>query len=199
MADILILAGVLFAAAAGYKKGLIHAVFNLGYHVVALISSALLYPFVTNWLKTTALNDIIYKAVEKRVAQGGIINTDGVPSVFHSIVQSGADAAAQSTAQSVTSLAVTVISIAIVFIAVKVILSLLSGVMKGVSKVPVLGSVNKACGFLLGAAGGAVVVYILLALAAAFPGTFIYNQIMAGTIAKSMFENNLVLELIFKI
>lgn len=199
MADIVIVVIIALAALAGYKKGLVRSVFNLGYHVAALIVSALLYPAVTNWLRDTKLYTVILTSVEEKIAAGKIINIDNIPQMFRAAVQSGADAAVRSTAESVTNLAITVIAIVAVFVIVKCLLSLISGVLTSVSKLPVLSGVNRLCGFAVGALAGAIAVYLLLALTAAFPESAVYTHVVNGALSKEMFDNNLILKFVLKI
>jgi len=198
MADIIILVIIAGAAVIGYKKGLVHSVFNLGYHFVALIAAAVFYPMVSSWLTGTRLYSMIFDSITKRVASGGFINVEALPEFMRQTAQTGINAAAENTAATVTNLIVTIVSIVIVFVVVKFTLSIISKVINSFAKLPVIKGFNKLGGFMFGILSGIVIVYVVLAIAAMFPQSQITGFIEQGTFAQSMYNNNLVMKCIFK-
>ncbi len=198
MADIIILVIIAGAAVIGYKKGLVHSVFNLGYHFVALIAAAIFYPMVSKWLVGTKLYNIIFESITQRVTEGGFINVEALPDFMQQTAQAGINAAAENTAATVTNLIVTIVSIVIVFVVVKLALSIVSKAINSFAKLPVIKGFNKLGGFAFGILSGIVIVYVLLAVVAMFPQSQITGFIEQGTFAQSMYNNNIVMKCIFK-
>ncbi len=198
MADIIVLIIIAAAALIGYKKGFVKAVFNLGYHIVALIVAAVCYPFVTEALTKTRLYTIVYDAVFKKAAEGNFINIDALPEFLRSSAQEGVNAVAQNTATTVTDLIVTILSILIVFVAVKLILGVVSKVFDVFAKLPVIKSFNRLGGFVFGLLSGAIIVYVVMAVLTMLPESSLTQLITSGNIAGAMYNNNLVLQFIFR-
>lgn len=196
MADFIVLAIIFCTAIFGYKKGLVHSVFNFGYHIVSLIAAALFYPMVTDWLAKTSLYGKILDIVTQKLGTGGV-DLSALPIFMQNTVKAGTDAVTNATAAMVTQLVLTVIAIVIVFVVVKVLLWVVSLFATSVTKLPIIKGINKLGGFFFGILSGFVVTYFALAILSMFPGSVLYEQVQISTIAKSMFDNNLIMNLFF--
>lgn len=195
MADIIILLIVIGAAMLGYKKGLVHSVFNFGHHIVSLVAAILFYPVVTDWLATTSLQQKIYELVSGKM--GGGTDVSQLPSFMQEAVKSGTQAVTDATATMLTQVFLTIIAVLIVFVGVKIILWVASFFVKSVTKLPVIKTFNKIGGFFFGVLSGIVITYVILAIVSMFPGSAVYNYAQLGSLSKSMLDNNMILNLIF--
>lgn len=198
MADIIILIIISAAALLGYKKGFAKAVFNLGYHIVALIVATVSYPMVTSALKGTKLYTIIFDAIFKKASEGNFINVEALPEFLRETAQSGVNAVAQNTATTITDLIVTILSIVIIFIAVKLLLGIIAKVLDLFAKLPVIKSFNKLGGFLFGALSGAIIVYIILAVLTMIPDSAVTKFVTESTVASAMYNNNIILQFVLR-
>ncbi|MBO7208644.1 MAG: CvpA family protein [Clostridia bacterium] len=195
MADIIILLIIIVAAMTGYKKGLVHSVFNFGHHIISLVAAMLFYPVVTDWLATTSLQQKIYELVSGKM--GGGTDVSQLPSFMQEAVKSGTQAVTDATSTMVTQIFLTIIAVLIVFVGVKIILWVASFFVKSVTKLPVIKTFNKIGGFFFGVLSGVVITYVILAIVSMFPGSAVYNFVELGSLSKNMLDNNLILNLIF--
>ncbi|MBQ3114647.1 MAG: CvpA family protein [Clostridia bacterium] len=196
MADLLVILIVVIAAILGYKKGLVHSVFNFGHHIVSLVAAILFYPVVTDWLSTTTLQQKIYELVSGKIGNGADVSQ--LPSFMQEAVKSGTQAMTDATATMLTQVFLTIIAVLIVFVGVKIILWIVSLFVKTVTKLPIIKGVNKIGGFFFGILSGIIIAYVALAIVSMFPGSTIYSYVQLGSLSKNMLDNNLILNLIFK-
>ena len=189
MADIVVIAIVAILALIGWNSGLIKAIFHLGYYLISVVIALFLYPWLTGivmasrfavWLET----EIIYPA---------IVNNAPVPA----LLRKAADAVASNTATGLTKVIISIICFVAAFIIVRIGLKFTVRLLDKIAKLPVLNIVNKVGGLAVGALNGVLVVYIALAIAAVFVNPDVVGFINRSTIASHMFNENILLKLLF--
>lgn len=188
--DIILLALIALVAFSCKKKGLIKCVMGLISTVLAIILTCVFRQPAIDVIKKASFYDNIYKAVNDRVAQSiktenlGIINT-----LAGDAVNKGAGVITESV---ITSLLSIVLSI-VLFIVIILILRIFTNAISSVAKLPVLNFVNSLCGLLWGGLIGLALVYAIFAVWAYFTSYQLPPLLSDSTLAKSMFETNLLL------
>ena len=209
--DIVLLVFLLLSLIFGYKKGLIGVAFNLCAFLVALVVTWILYTPITNIvINNTEIDDGIKNAIiEKGVIktqenevkeEENIVNKYVQQYVTNPITNTTNDVIEETA--KVVSEKVVAIGVAIVlFIVVRLALILLKFVAEAIAKLPIIKQFNKAGGLIYGAIRGMFIIYIFLAILFFIMSVnnsgMIANMINSSLISKYLYENNLILNIIF--
>lgn len=196
MADILLFLFIGAMALWGMKSGFIKTVFRLGYYIIAVSVSMYLYPVLSNYLTESPVSAFIHdKLIMPRIA---VDTADiAVPAFMGQIIRSGIENTTESVAAALTAAVLKVICFIGIFLAVKIGLRLVAGILNKIAKLPVLSSLNKLGGFAAGAVNGIIISYIALAVAATFANAKLQDIIDASKYASVMYNNNLILKILF--
>ncbi len=196
MSDIFVLVILVFAAYIGFKTGFVRAVFRFGHYIISIGCAMLLYPYLSKLLADSALRAVIRdKFIAPRLAAktGGI----NLPPVLQDPLQQGVNAASQSLADAMTNIVMGIICFLLIMIIVSIGLKLVVGMLDTVAKLPVIRLFNKVGGLAMGFVNGIFVVYLILAVTAVFMNDKLYAFISDSKYAIMMYNNNLLLKLIF--
>ena len=215
--DIIILSILALSLIFGYRKGLIGVAFNLCAFLVALIITWILYTPITNLvINNTEIDDgirntIIEKGVikekvddekteEKKEENDNVVNqyiqkyvTEPATNATNNVVEETA---------KVVSEKVVAIGVAIgLFIVVRIGLIFLKFVAEAIAKLPIIKQCNKVGGLIYGAIRGMFIIYIFLAILffvmSINNSGMIASMINSSIISKMLYENNLILNIIF--
>ena len=215
--DIIILSILALSLIFGYRKGLIGVAFNLCAFLVALIITWILYMPITNLvINNTEIDDgirntIIEKGVikekvddekteEKKEENDNVVNqyiqkyvTEPATNATNNVVEETA---------KVVSEKVVAIGVAIgLFIVVRIGLIFLKFVAEAIAKLPIIKQCNKVGGLIYGAIRGMFIIYIFLAILffvmSINNSGMIASMINSSIISKMLYENNLILNIIF--
>lgn len=209
--DIVLLVFLLLSLIFGYKKGLIGVAFNLCAFLVALVVTWILYTPITNIvINNTEIDDGIKNAIiEKGVIKTQEDEAKEEENIVNKYVQLYVTTPITNTTNDVieetakvVSEKVVAIGVAIVlFIVVRIALILLKFIAEIIAKLPIIKQFNKAGGLIYGAIRGMFVIYILLAVLffvmSVNNSGIIANMINSSIISKVLYENNLILNIIF--
>ena len=209
--DIVLLVFLLLSLIFGYKKGLIGVAFNLCAFLVALVVTWILYTPITNIvINNTEIDDGIKNAIiEKGVIKTQEDEAKEEENIVNKYVQLYVTTPITNTTNDVieetakvVSEKVVAIGVAIVlFIVVRIALILLKFIAEIIAKLPIIKQFNKAGGLIYGAIRGMFVIYILLAVLffvmSVNNSGMIANMINSSIISKVLYENNLILNIIF--
>ena len=106
-----------------------------------------------------------------------------------------------SVSKNITTNLINIISMLVVFAAASIVLICISTLLDGIASLPILSQINHAGGIIFGAFEGLVVVYIVFAILTIFASIQsmkgLFEGINASTIAKGLYNNNLLLLLLF--
>lgn len=196
MADIIIIIIIAVAALLGMKAGFVRAVFHLGYYLIAAIAAFTLYPFLSEALVASRIGVYIHdKIIMPRIS----VDTTQIrtPYFIRHALSKGIENTTEALAASLTEMALSIICFLAVFLIVKFGLKLIVNILNCVARLPLLSFFNKAGGVAVGAFNGIIVVYILLAIASIFISDRLYDMIEASTFAKMMYNDNILLKIIF--
>ena len=209
--DIVLLVFLLLSLIFGYKKGLIGVAFNLCAFLVALVVTWILYTPITNIvINNTEIDDGIKNAIiEKGVIKTQEDEAKEEENIVNKYVQLYVTTPITNTTNDVieetakvVSEKVVAIGVAIVlFIVVRLALILLKFVAEIIAKLPVIKQFNKAGGLIYGAIRGMFAIYVVLAIMffvmSVNNSGMIANMINSSVISKVLYENNLILNIIF--
>jgi len=186
MIDVIIIGTVALFMYLGYRRGLLRMIFSLISFILAILLASYLFPIVAEWMMETpvyyALKDYIVRTMglEDMVqAHSGEIITNlplpdiilnflyqhNTPNAFEILNVSTIE---EYIAAYFARMAINVISLFVVFVVVKFILSLISGLLDLMSRLPVIKQFNKGGGLLIGLALGVIIVWIGLAVMTLF-------------------------------
>jgi uncharacterized membrane protein required for colicin V production len=113
------------------------------------------------------------------------------------VVAEGVNSTTQTLAASLTEMAVKIICFVVVFILVRFGLKFAVKILDTIVKLPLLKQFNKLGGLAVGVLNGVVLCYIVLALASVFANDKIHQMIIQSQFAIRLYDNNLLLKLIF--
>ena len=167
------LAVLTYCALRGWRRGLIMTVFSMFATVIAIAISAQLSPQLSRTWQNTAFYEIVSERVEMTLFKGqdsqndgeesednrGVINSLPLPDVVQNVLASNDDAQnnmlgvsefRKYIADSVTGIILNAISFVLVFVGVSIIMRIIIRCLNLLSRLPVIHTMNKMGGMLVG-------------------------------------------------
>lgn len=199
--DIAVIVIIAAFAAWGFKRGLIKSVVGILSLAASIILAWALYPVIAKLLEGTDITVYIHNAVQGRISEK--LEADiqpAMPKLINDAVNAGRAGLADSAAGAVTGLILNIFAFIAVLIVSRVIIWAAAETLNIISKLPIIGTLNRISGLLLGTVQGALIVCILLTLIyAAIPlreNPILSNEIESSVIAKPMYINNPITKLL---
>jgi len=223
--DLIVAAILVVCIFVGWKKGFVITVFNFFSLLITLFLTNMLYPAVSVFLRGTELFTVIKTNVADalqldafaenltRAAEAEAINALALPEFIKTAMlennnpQAHAALAVSGFEEYVSGflagLVLNALAMLLVFAAVFALMKVIAVVLKILTKLPVIHSLNKLLGVAVGALQGVLFVWLALAVivglfaaSAVFPvGEWLPTSIWA----KWFYENNLVLKLLVQV
>lgn len=223
--DIIVLLMIAIPALIGYYKGFLYACLGFLPVIVSFFGCKILSPVCSKFLRTTALFDFFKKNVYEGLHLGNLleekaeqsqtimINDMNIPeflksallennnSVVHSLFET--EKLQDYIASYFANICLNIISVVLIAVVLYIVMKLFLGALNIVSKLPVISTVNRLCGFAIGGAKGVFLVW--------FIGTilmfFYYHEALQtffmllerSHIAAFLYHNNLLLFMVLKI
>lgn len=203
--DIAAAAILVIAFAAGMKKGMVKSVWHAAsWLITAVLVLALVVP-MSDFLKSTPVYEKAYEtvqgAVSQRITDIGSGEKLGIPDFIlkNADIESAADKTAADISENITGTTMKIAVFVLLFIIIKLLLALVFHILNAASKLPVINSTNKLLGGLLGLINTLFVIYIICAVLA----LFVTNEAVSDTVnstylVKYFYNNNILLQLVFK-
>lgn len=211
-ADLVVLAIIIIAGYIGMKRGFLRSVVGVFSIIISLALATWAYPIVANIINETNIDETITHAIEQSLgkeetsqeAEAKDEEKDGKLSLLPKSAKdaieeqtnSVIDSAKTATAKTISSLAINIISILAVFLVVRLLMFIITHALKIITKLPVIRSVDKGLGAILGALSGILVVYLLLTLltfnTALDTDHPIGKAVKDSYIASIMYDNNFI-------
>ena len=213
--DIIILSILVLSLIFGYKKGLIGVAFNLCAFLVAIIITWILYAPITSLvINNTEIDD----GIRNTIIQKGVIKEDEehiedskekkdnmvdqyIQKYVTEPVTQTANNVVEDTAKVVSEKVVAIGVAIVLFIVVRIGLILLKFVAEAIAKLPIIKQFNKTGGLIYGAIRGMFIIYIFLAILFFIMSInnsgMIASMINSSIISKMLYENNLILNILF--
>lgn len=219
--DIIIIAVIALCTFLGYKKGLIKlAVGILGFFLAIIIALVLYTPISNFIINNTNVKDNIKNAIsdtvksyvikeesaegEEKQQESKVMVTyiDGIVAKQKEMIVTGEKELIDTVSDNV---AVNIIRIGValaVFIISKLILIFINVFVDLIGKLPIIKQFNKAGGTIYGVIQGILIVYIVFAvislIAPMLNNTDFLEQINNSLIGNMVYNNNIILKLLFK-
>lgn len=217
--DLIIIGIILLCIIFGYKRGLVEVAFNLISFIIAIVLSLLLYQPVTNYIidntqfdeniKSIIVNHINPEEIQEQVEEPEK-ESDNLPDIVSNYIGKTISEAATTAKNNATEVVATNLSITVIkiitlillFIFIRIVLCLLKFLTNMLAKLPVINSINKIGGIVYGIIEGLFIVYLILAIAMAIStmtgNAEVLTYINDSNLGKTMFNNNILLKIIFK-
>ncbi len=220
--DLIIIGIVLLCIIFGYKRGLVEVAFNLISFIIAIVLSLLLYQPITNYIiDNTNFDESIKEVIVNHMNPKDIketteeieesksenenlpdIVTNYIEKTISEVANSAKTNAVEIVANNLSITAIKIITLILLFFAIRLILYLLKFITNIIAKLPVINSINKLGGIVYGVIEGLFIIYLILAIAMAIStmtgNTEILTYINGSMLGKMMFNNNILLKIIFK-
>ena len=207
--DLIIIAVVLLFIFLGYKKGLTGSLIKLLSFIIAIVVAFVLYKPVANAvIENTVIDDNIRTTLKATLGvEDKTENTEeNVPStIMDNINKEIENATDEVKANVIDQTTITIVNIGsgiVIFLAVRVILVLISLFAKILTDLPVIKQVDKLGGLAYGTIEGIVIVYAVLAVisltSVIWANNAVVTAIAKSSLGEMLYNNNIILNLLFK-
>lgn len=209
--DLIIVAVMLLFIFLGYKKGLTGSLIKLLSFVIAIVLAVILYKPVGNVvIENTTIDDNIRTSLNETFGvqenKQKEKNEENVPSsIMNNInkeIENATDEVKTNVIDETTKTVVYVGSAIVIFLAVKVVLLIVSLFTSQITKLPIIRQVDKIGGLAYGAIEGVVIVYAILAVISLTSVIWANNAVVMAigksTLGEMLYNNNIILNLLFK-
>lgn len=213
--DLLVIAVIGISVFLGYKKGFLKTLAGLLSIVISLVLAMSLQPAVSEALKKTVVYDTVYQTAAsvvetpfgtaERITDYGTGNLN-LPQKITQNMQKSIDAASENAerqiAETVASSAMKIVALLLIFLASRILIFVLMTLINFLTRLPLIGWSDGLMGALFGVFRGMLIIYIIfavIALIASFsPDNFWAVAINHSKFAKLMYNDNVLLDFIFK-
>jgi len=208
-------------AVLGYKRGLVKVVFNMFSTVLAIILVLMLYKPILNYiLNSTNINNKLENIIEnninnvfKKEYEDNSKETEkenpsfSILKVFvgdkiGNMVEDTVDVVAKSLSTEISYKIISIIVFFALFAIIRLLLYLLKTYMDAVANLPIINIFNGSCGMIYGILKGFLIIYGLFAIISIIMpiigNNIIITSIENARIGSKMFNNNIILNFIFK-
>lgn len=218
--DLIIVAIIAVCVLIGYYKGLTGSLLKIVSFLLALVITFILFKPVsnfvikhTNWdegleqaIRTTVIKEdeeVLEEKEEDKKEQQSMPDVI-VNYINKSVEDAGNQAKTAIVDSTARNVAVLIINIAVaiaLFIISRIILLLIKGLAELITKLPVIKQCDKVGGVIYGLLQSLIIIYVILAIISfispMISGTGITQQIQKSYIGSMMYNNNLLLKIIF--
>ena len=204
--DVILIVIILLNVIICYKKGLVKLAVGLVAVIVSLILAMILYKPVTNIIiKNTEIDEKIKESIINTLTTESNENDTSDKGMMQ-YMQSYVDDAVNKTKNEIVIEASEVVSTKIInvcaFLGIFVVVRILTIIADLIMSLPILKQFNKAGGIIYGILKALIIIYIILAIIFAITyitgNTTISNVISETYITKIFYNNNVLLNFIFK-
>lgn len=214
--DLVILAIIAVNVGIGFKRGLTGSLLKIASFFIALIIAFLFYkPVADLVIANTNWDDDLQASIEQmlngEVGEDGKVNEEQsslpkemveyINQNIDKVVQEAKNEVVPTVATQITSTIIQAGSAIVLFIIAKIILTIVSFLLKFITELPILKQVDKTGGIIYGLIAGLVFIWIVLAiislLSPALENTGFIKAISESAIGGFLYNNNLLMTIIF--
>lgn len=225
--DYVVLAIVVGFGIVGLARGLIFSVFKIASFFIAIILSVKLYPKAADFLAKTPIYGNIKGSIMKSLqgryeaaipvsgqgngtAVDAVIDKLALPDFLKKGILDKIPAPSDmidvqsilgNISDEITKIIVSILSLILLFLLIRLGLFIIGFILKGISRLPVIRELDRFGGLAFGALEGILMIYILFAILMIFNSspqfTQIFDSIGASAIAKSFYQNNIIISFMF--
>lgn len=220
--DIIIVLIIALCTFIGYKRGLIKVAVNILGFFLAIIIALLLYTPISNFIiQNTSIKDNIKDSIkgtvefyvigeekeeeEKEETSEPKVMSEYIDDFIEKEKQNVKNGEKEIIANVSDTVATNIIKVAVaigVFLIAKILLLIIKLFADFIGELPIIGQFNRAGGFIYGLLQGFLITFIILALISIISPSLknptIPDAINGSFIGKYMYNNNIILKIIFK-
>lgn len=218
MIDLIIIGIFIACIGIGYIKGLTGSMLKIISFILALVIAFILFKpiagFVvehTNWdenleqaIKQTLIKEEILEENKQEKAESQSMPDVMLNYVNNAVEKAGTEAKNAIVESTARNMAITIINVAVLialFIISRIVLLLVKGLAALLTKLPVIKQFDKLGGILYGLLEALIIIYVLLAILSfvspMIEGTNIIKGIQESFLGGILYNNNLLLKIIF--
>ncbi len=204
LADICVLAIVVFFIWSGYKSGFMKAFVKVASYIISLIISFFLYPVISEFLIKTPIYDKLVEVIGQKYIMNNVSENvgQGTFGILSKYIEEGIQGAAIGIAESVAVLVVNIIAFIIILVLSKILIRVVGNLLGIFTKLPIIKQFNRLGGAVFGGLMGVLVLYILSAVFILFspfdPQGTVGYEIENSTFASEIYENNIIIDFLGK-
>lgn len=190
----------------GYQRGFVKIVLSMVAMIVTIILAAILTIPVSGIVKNTSVGENIKKSISETIESADIIDAESLnkldfPKAMLDPIVEGAketeDTLQSYAAEALTDTIVNALTFLVLVIVIYIIIRIVIGVLDLVAKLPVLRSVNKGAGAVVGLVQGLLFVWVgCLVLAACSDKSWAqeaFRQINDNELLSFIYNNNMII------
>lgn len=214
--DLIIIAIVAISILFGYKKGLAKCIIKVVAFFVAVIVAAMFYKPVSNLIieKTQideSIKSSIVNIIKDDVEEEGKVKEDtNLPETIVDSINKSVEKAVKETKQNAVEVAADGIAITtirvgtaiLLFVVVRILLMVVSALSSIITDLPIIKQFDKAGGIAYGLLKSIVIIFIIFAvislISPLIEGTGIIVAINKSFVGSILYNNNILLKIIFK-
>ena len=214
--DYAILIGVIailaLSAFYGYKRGFVHIVLSMvAMLVTSLLAGLLTVPVSAMIASATSVDENLEESVSELIALNEVVDVQSVsklnlPSQIEDIIVEGASSAVggfnEYLVETVAGLILKAITFFILIIVIYIVVRIVIFMLDFISKLPVINSINKTGGLIVGLLQGLLIVWIACLVVTAFGdkpwAQEVFTQINANPLLTFIYNNNLIIFIVTK-
>lgn len=198
-ADLVIIALLVLFGAWGWHSGLIRTGFRFLSFVISIVLAYLLYPILSEFLKTTVAYDRLFSMAEKQL-EAAPAPGETTPFFLRDVIEQGRTALIGSAADYLASLALNLLAFALVLVVVKLLLHIVKKLLHLFASLPVVSLFNHLAGMGLGIAEGILAVLLILAAVTALPqlreNAVLQESVSQSVLCRAVADHNPALRLL---
>ena len=220
--DVILFIIILGNAVLCYRKGLVGLVFSVCSSIIAIVLVFLLYkPATTLIIQYTPIDDNLKSAIEEKLADVFETGTEQVTQevapkdektnrlmeIFvgdqiSSIINNTKGNMVEYVSMEITEKIVGILAFLILFVVIKLVLFVAKVYIEAIADLPIIKTLNHSGGMVYGVVRGFFICYVIFAIISllmpVIDGTAVSTAIENSFIGARMFNNNILLNLIFK-
>lgn len=209
--DLILIAIVMVFIIIGYVKGLTGSLIKLASFVIAVILALILYKPLSNVvMQKTQIDEKIEEAIIQNFSKTENQNEENMPTTLVESINNKIEKETTETRNEIvektaksTTLTIMKVGTAIaIYIVARLILFIVAVLAKGITQLPLIKEADKAGGIAYGLVQGIVMVYVLLGIVSLTSVVWANNPLVEAIsqsyIGLILYNNNIILKLIFK-
>jgi len=202
--DLIIIAIIALSTFIGYKQGLIKVAVKLVATIIAIVVAITLYkPISSLIIDNTNIDEQIQSSITNKLIPEGSSETDELSlntDSLSDLIISSSENTVNSISEVISIKLIQLIVIILLYIIVKILLKFITLLADLIAKLPILNQINKLGGTIYGVLKGLVLVFsafAIISLIAPLIGENFMISINQSYIGSLMYNNNLLLKIIF--
>lgn len=199
--DFIVIAIITIFAIFGFKRGFLRSIIGMLSLIASIALAWMLYPIVTDLFTSLGFRNIVFEKIQDVMSSyiGNAESISALPEFMRAAASEGTTEIIASTASALAETVVNIISFISVLIIARIVIWIAQKLLIAVSKIPLIGFVNKLAGLILGAAQGLLITFVLFSLIYAIvpisDNSSLYNSIENSVIAGKIYDANPIINI----